>query len=227
VSEDTKQPDEAAEAAEEAVAEAIEEAVGDAPVSIEEEQMLEAAEVEKLEAGEAHAEQAAAPSYPIPDDPVLAALATSFPSCEFRSFEPPGGPAQDIVLVPPAVYAEFMQTVYDAGFDTFVGLCGVDYLRRRPRFEVVVNVLSMERRSRLRVRVGLPGDDPVLSSLVPVYPGANFYERETYDLFGIVFDGHPDLTRILLPDDWEGYPLRKDYAVGSVPVQFKEAYKAT
>jgi NADH-quinone oxidoreductase subunit C len=108
-----------------------------------------------------------------------------------------------------------------------VDLCGVDYLRRKPRFEVVVNVVSMQHTKRLRVRVGVEANNPTLPSISSVYPGANFFERETYDLLGISFEGHPDLTRILMPDDWEGHPLRKDYAVGSVPVQFKEAYKAT
>ena len=105
-----------------------------------------------------------------------------------------------------------------------VDLTAVDYLRvRRVRFEVVVSLLSLEHNIRLRLRVPVPADDPTVPSLVPVYPGANFFEREVFDLFGIIFEGHPDLTRILLPDDWVGHPLRKDFAVGAVPVQFKSS----
>ena len=122
-------------------------------------------------------------------------------------------------------YVELMTAARDAGFDMFVDLCAVDYFRRRPRFEVVVILFALEQRRRLVVKVGVPGDEPVLASLTPLWPGANFYEREAFDLFGIHFSGHPDLTRILLPDDWEGHPLRKDYAVGSVPVQFKGAHQ--
>jgi len=76
------------------------------------------------------------------------------------------------------------------------------------------------------MRAEVPEDDTNVPSLVPVYPGANFYEREAFDMFGLTFEGHPDLTRILMPDDWQGHPLRKDYAMGSVPVQFKSSPEA-
>ncbi|MBT8214442.1 MAG: NADH-quinone oxidoreductase subunit C, partial [Acidimicrobiia bacterium] len=114
----------------------------------------------------------------------------------------------------------------DGGYRMFIDYCGVDHLRRRPRFEVVLNLLDIDRKQRLEVHVAVRADEPSLPSLTGIFPGANFYEREIFDLFGISFVGHPDLARILLPDDWEGHPLRKDYAVGSVPVQFKEAHKA-
>ena len=86
-----------------------------------------------------------------------------------------------------------------------------------------MNLLSLSMRQRVRIRVQVPESDPAVDSLFDVYPGTEAMEREAYDLVGIVFNGHPDLTRILMPEDWEGHPLRKDYGVGRVPVQFKEA----
>jgi NADH-quinone oxidoreductase subunit C len=112
-------------------------------------------------------------------------------------------------------------------------LCGVDYLRHldRPlpggvkpeRFEIVVNLLSLEIQQRVRLRVQVPDSDPVVPTLFNLYPGTENMEREAFDLYGVCFEGHPDHTRILMPDDWEGHPLRKDYSVGRVPVQFKQA----
>jgi NADH-quinone oxidoreductase subunit C len=121
----------------------------------------------------------------------------------------------------------------DQGFEQCADLCAVDYLghpgRSLPegvvpeRFEVVVNLLSLSQVRRARVRVQVPESDPVVPTLFDLYPGVEAMEREAFDLFGVVFEGHPDLTRILLPEEWEGHPLRKDYGVGRVPVQFKEA----
>ena len=154
---------------------------------------------------------------------VFTPLVKAFPDVEFEQVL---DSQQDVAHVPVERYLEFVAAAHTAGFDVFVDLCGVDYLRRDPRFEVVVNLLSHEHVRRLRIRVGVSGAAPVLPSIMSVFPGANFYEREAFDLFGIVFEGHPDLTRIVLPDDWEGHPLRKDYSVGSVPVRFKESPKA-
>ena len=130
-------------------------------------------------------------------------------------------------------YKQMVAAFRDAGFETCSDLCAVDYLthpgRSLPegvtpeRFEVVVNLLSLSMRQRVRIRVQVPESDPSLDSLVDVYPGTDAMEREAYDLVGVVFVGHPDMTRILMPEDWEGHPLRKDYGVGRVPVQFKEA----
>jgi NADH-quinone oxidoreductase subunit C len=121
----------------------------------------------------------------------------------------------------------------DAGFETCADVCGVDYLthpgRQLPdgvtpeRFEVVVNLLSLSLRLRARIRVQVPESDPTVDSITDIFPGADAMEREAYDMVGLIFNGHPDMTRILMPEDWEGHPLRKDYGVGRVPVQFKEA----
>jgi NADH-quinone oxidoreductase subunit C len=89
----------------------------------------------------------------------------------------------------------------------------VDRFPMEPRFELNYHLVSIPLRRKVRLRVRLAGDDPVVDSLVSVWPGANWLEREIFDLFGIQFTGHPDLRRILLPDDWEGYPLRKDFPV--------------
>jgi NADH-quinone oxidoreductase subunit C len=89
----------------------------------------------------------------------------------------------------------------------------VDRFPLEPRFEVNYHLVSLEMQARLRLKVRLPGNEPVVTSVTPVWPTANWHERETFDLFGIRFDGHPDLRRILMPDEWEGYPLRKDYPV--------------
>jgi NADH-quinone oxidoreductase subunit C len=90
------------------------------------------------------------------------------------------------------------------------------------RFEVVANFLSHPRNRRLRMIAEVPESETTVASLTDLYPGVDFAEREVYDLLGVTFDGHPDLTRILLPDDWEGHPLRKDDYPARVPVTFKE-----
>ncbi len=99
-----------------------------------------------------------------------------------------------------------------------------DHPGREPRFWVAYELRSLEHRHRLRVKVGLPGDDPRIPSVVPLFPTADWHERETYDFFGIVFEGHPNLARILLPDGWEGYPLRKDEPLGGVDTRYKGAF---
>jgi NADH-quinone oxidoreductase subunit C len=99
----------------------------------------------------------------------------------------------------------------DLYFDYLVDLCGVDYIEKRPRFEVVYNLYSIKYRHRIRLKAVVPEEDLNIDSVMPVWTGANWHERETYDMYGINFKGHPDLRRILLPEDWEGYPLRKDY----------------
>lgn len=118
-------------------------------------------------------------------------------------------------------WVAIVQAAREAGFDSFVDLYAVDHYSQAPRFEVGLNLVSIDANERIILTTRVPYDDPSVPTITGEFAGANFYEREAYDLFGIVFPGHPDLTRILLPDDWEGYPLRKDYDIGAVPVQFK------
>jgi NADH-quinone oxidoreductase subunit C len=135
-----------------------------------------------------------------------------------------------------ATYVKTIKALYAEGFAMAVDLTAVDYLTNptrvlpdaitAERFEVVVNLLSHARRERLRVRVQVAGDSPRIASLYEVHPGTEAMEREAYDLLGVWFEGHPDLTRILLPDDWEGHPLRKDEAAGRIPVQFTHTMHA-
>ena len=132
----------------------------------------------------------------------------------------------DVIRVPASGLAALAAAARSSGFEMCSDITAVDYRGiRRTRFELVVNLLSVSHNRRLRILVPVPEDDPVAPSLVSVYPGANFLEREVYDMFGISFTGHPDMTRILMPDDWEGHPLRRDFGVGAVPVQFKEAHQ--
>jgi NADH-quinone oxidoreductase subunit C len=98
-------------------------------------------------------------------------------------------------------------------FNLLSDATALDRYPLEPRFEVNYHLVSIPRSDRLRLQVGLSASDPVVDSLVSVWPGANWLEREIFDLMGIRFNGHPDLRRILMPDDWEGHPLRKDYPV--------------
>jgi NADH-quinone oxidoreductase subunit C len=109
--------------------------------------------------------------------------------------------------------AEYLQAEPGLEFNFLSDVSAVDRLPAEPRFELNYQLLSIPMRQRLCLRVWLRGAEPVVDSVTPVYPTANWHEREIYDLFGVRFSGHPDLRRILMPEDWEGYPLRKDYPV--------------
>jgi NADH-quinone oxidoreductase subunit C len=98
-------------------------------------------------------------------------------------------------------------------YNALADLTCVDWHPRQPRFEVVYQLFSTTNKKYLRLKVRLPGEDANIDSLTPLWPGANFFEREVFDLFGVRFDEHPNLTRIMMPEDWEGHPLRKDYPV--------------
>lgn len=135
---------------------------------------------------------------------------------------------QDVARVPVEDWLSFASAAKEGGYEVCVDVTAVDWMRQRPeRFEVVANLLSMSRQKRLRMVTSVGRDDPSVASLTAVWPGIGYAEREVYDMFGINFEGHPDLTRILMPDDWDGHPLRKDSDVGSVPVQFKTSHQVT
>ncbi|MGH9066706.1 MAG: NADH-quinone oxidoreductase subunit C [Acidimicrobiales bacterium] len=169
-----------------------------------------------------------------PDVPSTTTGAPAAPTSKVLGTEVPraGATHVDEVAFPHRErYHDLVAAYHDAAYEMCADLCAVDYLihpgRTLPdgvvpqRFEVVVNLLSLSAKRRARVRVQVPESDPVVHSLIDLYPGADAMEREAYDMVGIIFEGHPDLTRILMPEDWEGHPLRKDYAVWRVPVQFK------
>jgi NADH-quinone oxidoreductase subunit C len=106
---------------------------------------------------------------------------------------------------------EYLAKEPSLGFTFLSDITVVDRFPLEPRFEVNYQLLSLDRQERLRIRVKLGGKEPSIGSVTPLFPTANWHERESFDLFGIVFEGHPDLKRIVMPDDWQGYPLRKDY----------------
>jgi len=134
-------------------------------------------------------------------------------------------------------YVAQVRALHEDGYLMCLDVTAVDYLTHPgrqdlpddvvpERFEVVVNLINHRERARVRMRVQVPESDPVLPSLYELHPGTEAMEREVFDMFGIRFDGHPDLTRILMPEDWEGHPLRKDNPVGAIPVQFKGVQNA-
>jgi NADH-quinone oxidoreductase subunit C len=144
-------------------------------------------------------------------------------------------PRGEVVLHPNREqYLDLVSALVDDGYHQCLDVTAADYLRHPgrndlpdgvegERFELVVGLINHAERQRIRIRVQVPESDPTVPTLFELHPGSEALEREVFDMFGIVFDGHPDLTRILMPEDWEGYPLRRDYAVGRIPVQFKDA----
>ena len=141
---------------------------------------------------------------------------------------------QKVLHTHPAHLIPAVQAAQADGYVSCVDLTAVDYLGDSTRtgippkitlqrFEVSIVLISHAPPNRLRIRVQVAEDNPELPSLFDFYPTVEALEREVFDMFGIKFENHPNLTRILMPDNWEGFPLRKDFPVGAVPVQFKEA----
>ena len=123
-------------------------------------------------------------------------------------------------------YKKSVESLHSENYEMMVDLTVVDWFRKKePRFEVVVQFLSISKNQRKTVKVFVDDEELSIPSITDIYPSANFYEREAFDMFGINFLEHPDLTRILMPDDWNGHPLRKNYGSGRIPVQFKNAPK--
>ena len=119
---------------------------------------------------------------------------------------------EDIVMI-----ATFLRDDDDLSFDLIVDLCGVDMYRPEGRFEVVYHLYSLKNKSYVRLKVRVEEDHPVVDTVCSVWPGANWHERETFDMFGISFRGHPDLRRMYMPEEYEHFPLRKDFPLMGVP----------
>jgi NADH-quinone oxidoreductase subunit C len=122
--------------------------------------------------------------------------------------------------VAPARVNETLEHLRAQGYTFMASLHGVDYHPEEPRFGVHYELLDMREVDRITVKVRVPLESPVVPSVTPAWPTANFQEREVYDMFGVLFEGHPDLRRILLPEDYEGHPQRRDFPVGGEPVLF-------
>jgi len=164
---------------------------------------------------------------PVISDEVAAAVVERFPGAVFADSH-----GQAVVYVDRAAFADVAQYLRaEQQFTMLADVTVVDHLLdgarvERPgieyeRFEAVANYLSHPRNRRIRVIAQVPAADPSVPSLTAVFRGAEFPEREAYDMFGVMFDGHPDMTRILMPDDWHGFPLRKDDPAARVPITFK------
>jgi NADH-quinone oxidoreductase subunit C len=159
---------------------------------------------------------------PLAPERIEERLRARFPGVEFR--RQTGEAVRDFTLfVPLQVLVEvctFLRDDPELDFAMLSWIAGVDWLPREPRFEVVYGLLSLSRAARLNLKVAVPGENPRVPTVSGVWPAANWLERETYDFYGIEFTGHPNLKRILLPEDWVGWPLRKDSPLGYEEVAF-------
>jgi NADH-quinone oxidoreductase subunit C len=118
-----------------------------------------------------------------------------------------------IEVAPENIVTAMGRLKHDLKFERLTSIAGVDRFPAEPRFEVVYHLQSIAGKQRIRIKARVPGDNPEIESVTSVYRAADWYERETFDFFGVKFLNHPELTRIMMPDDWEGYPLRKDYPI--------------
>ena len=160
---------------------------------------------------------------------LIASLQQAAPGAEFESV--PSVDLHTTIYAPRDRFAAIAALLRDGPslqFDFLAELTAADFWPREPRFEIIYMLVSTTLRQRLRVKVKLGGEDAHAATVSGVWPAANWLEREVWDLFGIVFDGHPDLRRLLMPEDWDGYPLRKDYPVQiAAPVRTSEPLQVT
>jgi len=117
------------------------------------------------------------------------------------------------LTVPPESIIPAVNAIKNAGYNAFEDMTAVDWLPSEPRYQLTYHILSHAFKQRVRMKAWVSEADPAIESVTTVFPGANFYEREVFDLFGIRFEGHPNLRRIMMPEEWVGHPLRKDYPV--------------
>jgi NADH-quinone oxidoreductase subunit C len=153
-------------------------------------------------------------------DELVQALRTHFPDVQVARDDATVIVAGDD-LVPSL---EHLRADTGLAFDFLSDLSATDWPESVPRFWLAYHLYSMRHRHRMRVKVGLPEEHPRIPTVTALYPTADWLEREVFDFFGVAFDGHPDLRRIIMPDDWEGHPLRKDYSLGGVGTQYKGAF---
>jgi NADH-quinone oxidoreductase subunit C len=141
-----------------------------------------------------------------PDEPALKALSELATAAKYDREELTVTVARENIIAA-------CEALKSAGYNFFEDVTAVDWYPSEPRFQISYSLLSHSLKRRLRLTVRLAGDDASLDSITGVWPAANFYEREIFDLFGVHFGGHPNLRRIMMPEDWQGHPLRKDYPV--------------
>jgi NADH-quinone oxidoreductase subunit C len=151
---------------------------------------------------------------PIPEtllqNPLAAALADLATTAKFEFNEL-------TIEIAAAHIVEAMRRVkHELKFERLTSVTGVDRFPAEPRFEIVYHLQSLVKKERLRLKARVSGDNPEIDSATGVYHGADWYERETFDLFGVRFLNHPNLTRIMMPEEWEGHPLRKDYPITGI-----------
>jgi NADH-quinone oxidoreductase subunit C len=161
---------------------------------------------------------------------IVQALVARVPACGVEPVEAVDQPTIAVPVGHLVAVATALRDAPELDFQLLVDIVGVDFLPRDPRFELNYHLVSPDRAQpvRVRVKVRVGGDAPHVPTVTGLWPAANFLEREVWDLLGVTFDGHPDLRRLLTPDDWEGHPLRKDYPVQvKLPVKTDQAIQLT